>query len=127
MLGVKIKNVTFSKEYSLEELYEAIKDQTFTAGKPELTKHGAATIIVFPPLDRQNQVWIMKVGFKERSAKFSIQKSSQQAGVGNMAGNMVLNELTGGIFGLFSAVGSNVKKCEQLVDATAKELEAMKL
>ena len=53
MLGIKVKNVTFSKEYSEAELYEAIKDHPFTAGKPELAKHGMATIIVFPPLDRQ--------------------------------------------------------------------------
>ena len=127
MLGVKVKNVTFSKEYSEAELYEAIKNHPFSAGEPSLTKHGMATIITFPALDRQNQVWIKKAGFKERSAKFSVQKSSQQAGVGNMAGNMVLNELTGGLFGLFSAVGKNVKKCEQLVEDTAKELTAMNL
>lgn len=126
MLGVKVKNVTFNKEYTLEELYDAIKDYPFSAGEPSLTKHGMATIITFPPLDRQNQVWVMKVGFKERSAKFSVQKG-EQAGVGKMAGNMVLNELTGGIFGLFGAVGKNVKNCEQLVEATAKELSNMSL
>lgn len=126
MLGIKVKNVTFNKEYSLEELYEAIKDHQFSAGKPSLTEHGMATIITFPPLNRQNQVWIMKVGLKERSAKFSVQKG-QQAGVGNMAGNMVLNELTGGIFGMFGVAGKTVKKCEQLVEDTAKELQAMNL
>ena len=126
MLGIKVKNVTFNKEYSIEELYETIKNRSFSAGEPSLTKHGMATIITFPPLNRQNQVWIMKVGFKEQSAKFSVQKG-EQAGVGNMAGNMVLNELTGGIFGLFGAVGKNVKNCEQLVEATAKELSNMSL
>ena len=30
MLGIKVKNVTFSKEYSEAELYEAIKDHPFT-------------------------------------------------------------------------------------------------
>ena len=127
MLGIKVKNVTFNKEYSIEELYETIKNRSFSAGEPSLTKHGMATIITFPPLNRQNQVWIMKVGFKEQSANFSVQKG-EQAGVGNMAGNMVLNELTGGLFGLFGgATGKIVKKCEQLVEATAKELEAMNL
>lgn len=126
MLGIKVKNLTFSKEYSLEELYEAIKNHPFSAGEPSLTKHGMATIITFPPLNRQNQVRIMKVGLKERSAKFSVQKG-EQAGVGKMAGNMALNELTGGIFGLFSVAGKTVKKCEQLVEATAKELAAMNL
>jgi len=126
MLGIKVKNITFSKEYSLEELYEAIKDHQFSAGEPSLTKHGMATIITFPALDSQNQVHVMKVGFKERSAKFSVQKG-ERAGVGNMAGNMVLNELTGGLFGMFGVAGKTVKKCEQLVEDTAKELQAMNL
>ena len=126
MLGIKVKNITFNNEYSVEDLYEAIKNHPFSAGEPSLTKHGMATIITFPPLDRQNQVWIMKIGFKERSAKFSVQKG-EQAGISKMAGNMVLNELTSGIFGMFGAVGKTVKKCEQLVEATAKELAAMNL
>ena len=126
MLGVKIKNVKCKNEYTLEEFYDAIKDQRFSAGIPSLTKHGMATVITFPPLDRQNQVWIMKVGLKERSSKFSVQKC-EQAGIGNAAGNMAINELTGGIFGLFGAVGKNFKKCEQLVEATANELETMNL
>ena len=85
-----------------------------------------ATIITFPPLDRQNQVWIMKTGLKERSAKFSIQKG-QQAGMDKAVGNIALDEVTGGIFGMFSVFGGTVKKCEQLVEATAKELAAMNL
>ena len=72
MLGVKVKNIKFKNEYTLEELYNAIKDQSFSAGTPSLTKHGMNVVITFPPLDRQNQVWIMKVGLKERSSKFSI-------------------------------------------------------
>lgn len=126
MFGVKVKNVTFSKEYSVEELYEAIKNHSFSAGEPSLTKHGMGTIITFPPLNRQNQVWILKVGFKERSAKFSVQKG-QQAGMGKAVGNMALDELTGGIFGMFSVFGKTVKKCEQFVEDTAKELTAMNL
>ena len=126
MLGVKVKNVKCKNEYTLEEFYDAIKGQRFSAGTPSLTKHGMNVVITFPPLDRQNQVWIMKVGLKERSSKFSIQKG-EQAGLGNVAGNMAINELTGGIFGIFSCFGKNVKKCEQLVEATAKELETMNL
>ena len=111
MLGVKIKNVRCKNEYTLEEFYNAIKDQRFSAGNPSLTKHGMSMVITFPPLDRQNQVWVMKAGLKERSSKFSVQKC-EQAGIGTAAGNMAINELTGGIFGLFGVVGKNVKKCE---------------
>lgn len=125
-LGVKIKNIKTNSSYTIESLYEAIKDVEFTAGKPSLTKHGAATIITFPALDSQNQVWIMKSGFSKESQKFSIQKS-EEAGLGNTAKNMALDSLTNGIFGFGSMLGGNAKKCEQLVDATAKELSKLNL
>ncbi len=127
MLGVKVKNVKFNNEYSIKELYEKMKNEKFSAGIPSISKHGAAEIITFPPLDSQNQVWVMKIGFGEKSSKYSVQKSSQAAGVGTMAGNMVLNEVTGGIFGMFGVFGKKVKQCEQLVEATASELEALNL
>lgn len=57
--GVKIKNFTTKNKYTLESFYEAIKDKTFTAGEPSLTKHGVANVITFPALDNQNQVWIL--------------------------------------------------------------------
>ena len=41
-LGIKIKNVKFKNKYTVQELYEAIKDKEFTAGVPQLTKHGFA-------------------------------------------------------------------------------------
>lgn len=110
----------------MEEFYNVIKNQKFSAGTPSLTKHGIGMVITFPPLDRQNQVWIMKAGLKERSSKFSVQKC-EQAGLGNAVGNMAISELTGGFFRIFGSFGKNVKKCEQLVEATAKELETMKL
>ncbi|MGB4933686.1 MAG: hypothetical protein WBO64_00300, partial [Ruminococcus bromii] len=57
--GVKVKNIKTKNTYSIESLYEAIKDKNFSAGVPSLTKHGMATVITFPALDSQNQVWIM--------------------------------------------------------------------
>ncbi|MEG2322934.1 MAG: hypothetical protein RSA73_02355 [Anaerovoracaceae bacterium] len=124
--GVKIRNIKTQKAYTIEELYEVMKTHNFSAGEPSLTKHGAAMIITFPALDRQNQVWVMKAGFKAGSQKFSIQKS-QEAGVGNVATNMVLDTVTKGLFGFGSVVGQNVKDCEKLVETTAAELEALKL
>ena len=40
MLGVKVKNVKFKNEYSIQELYEKIKNEKFSAGTPSITKHG---------------------------------------------------------------------------------------
>lgn len=123
-LGVKVKNVKTKGTYTIEELYDAIKDKSFSAGEPSLTKHGAATIITFPALDRQNQVWVM--AFSASGSKFSVQKS-QAAGMGNVAGNIALDEVTNGLFGLGGMLGGNVKKCEKLVEATAQELDALGL
>ena len=125
-LGIKIKKVKFKNKYTIQELYEAIKDKEFTAGVPELTKHGFAYIITFPALDDQNQVWVMAAGFGKSTNKYSIQKQDR-AGVGNLAKNMALNSVTNGFYGIGGMAGDNVKKCEQLVVDTAKELEAMDL
>ena len=126
MLGVKIKNVKFKNEYSIQELYDKIKNEQFSAGTPSITKHGLSEIITFPPLDRQNQVWVIKSGFGERASKYSIQKS-QEAGMGKAIANAALDQVTGGVFNMFGVFGKKVKQCEQLVEATASELEALNL
>ena len=124
--GVKVKNIKTKNTYSIESLYEAIKDKNFSAGVPSLTKHGMATVITFPALDSQNQVWIMKSGFGKETQKFSIQKSTQ-AGMDNVAKNAALDSITGGLFSVGGMIGENSKKSEKLVDATAKELSEMNL
>lgn len=126
MLGVKVKNLKFKNPYTIHELFDKIENETFSAGKPSITKNGLAEIIAFPALDRQNQVWVMKVGFSERSDRYSVQKA-QQAGVGTMAGNMALDEVTGGLFNMFGVFGKKGKQCEKLVETTANELEALNL
>ena len=123
--GVKTKNIKTQNSYTIESFFDAIKDKEFTAGTPSLTKHGMATVITFPALDSQNQVWIMKSGFGKETQKFSIQKSTQ-AGMDNVAKNAALDSITGGLFSVGGMIGENTKKCEKLVDATAKELSEMK-
>ena len=122
--GVKTKNIKTQNSYTIESFFDAIKDKEFTAGTPSLTKHGMATVITFPALDSQNQVWIMKSGFGKETQKFSIQKSTQ-AGMDNVAKNAALDSITGGLFSVGGMISENTKKCEKLVDATAKELSEM--
>ena len=135
--GVKTKNIKTQNSYTIESFFDAIKDKEFTAGTPSLTKHGMAnrkkmhengmaTVITFPALDSQNQVWIMKSGFGKETQKFSIQKSTQ-AGMDNVAKNAALDSITGGLFSVGGMISENTKKCEKLVDATAKELSEMNL
>ena len=124
--GVKIRRIQTSRVYSIESFYEAIQDKTFTAGRPSLTKHGLAAIVTFPALDRQNQIQILPVGRKQETQQFQIQKA-EAAGAANMAGNMALDQITGGIFGFGQIIGRNAKRCEELVEMTAKELEMIHL
>lgn len=122
-LGLKIKNVKFSKGYTVETLLEEMKKVTFEAGEPFITKHGFNTMIVFPPVDRQNQVWVMNMKGNKESEKWSIQLSHDIAGdFGNMAKNALLDKVTGGLFGMGSIMGKNAKAGEAAVEEVAKKL-----
>lgn len=124
--GIKIKTVKTKNAYTIKELYETIQDQEFTAGIPSIIFHGSQQIIVFPPLDCHNQVWILNGSFNEKSHKFFVQKCPQ-AGIDNMITSTVLNTVTAGTFDLGRTVGNNAKQCKLLVDETAKELGALNL
>lgn len=128
MLGLNVKNVKTKKQYTIEEFYEAIKDQKFSAGAPALTKHGFTTIITFPPLDRHNQVWIIPMpGLGKKTAdKFQVSKQ-ELAGAGNAAVNMALNDLTDGLTNVKGVLGKNAKAAEKLLDLTVNELNALNL
>ena len=69
---------------------------------------------------------VLMSGFGKETQKFSIQKSTQ-AGMDNVAKNAALDSITGGLFSVGGMIGENTKKCEKLVDATAKELSEMNL
>ena len=124
--GVKIKGVKTQNSYTLQELYEQIKDKPFTAGTPEYTKHGVGYVITFPALDDYNQVWILQGGLKQPTNKWSVQKQ-QKAGLENLVGNTVMAGLTRGMSDTRAVRGANVKACEKLVEETAKELDALGL
>ncbi len=119
MLGVKYTKLELKGDYaSLEELFEAMQSIKFEAGIPKLTKHAVHSVIVFPPVDRNNQVWI--TGEK---GKFSIMRSAEVAGLGNLAVNSALDALSGGWTSLSNIVGSAKTRCMELVDITAKEIK----
>lgn len=77
-LCVKINNIKANNSYSIESFYKAIKDKHFSAGVPSLTKYGAASVITFPAIDSQNQVWIMKNGLSTESHKFPYRNHMRQ-------------------------------------------------
>ena len=119
MMGVKNIKLELKGNYAtLAELFEAMKAVKFEAGAPELTKHGIGSVIVFPPVDRNNQVWI--TGAK---GKFTVMRSAEVAGLGNMAKNAILDSLTDGFSSMSGAFGNKKKRCMELVEITAKEMK----
>ncbi len=124
--GFKLKQVKTKNAYTVDELYEAIKDVKFTAGEPELTKHGLTPVIVFPPLDRNNQVWILPAQFKAPYTKWTIQKN-EAVGLTSAVVNQALDDLTDGLTRISSVLGKKANKIEELVAATAEELDALGL
>ena len=126
--GVKTKTLKTNGSYTVEELFEKIKDVEFAAGKPTCEKYGPAFMIIFPALDRQNQVQIISnaVGGKKPSQKFTIQKA-EELGLGKSLVNDALSMLTGSLFNLGSMVTNNAKRGEELVEETYNQLEALNL
>ena len=127
-LGVKAKTLKTSGSYTVEELFGKIKGIEFSAGTPSCAKYGPSFIITFPALDRQNQVQIISnaVGGKKPSQKFTIQKA-EELGLGKSLVNDALSMLTGSLFNLGSMVTNNAKRCEELVEETYNQLEALNL
>lgn len=126
--GVKTKTLKTANPYTVEELYEKIKDAEFAAGAPTCQKYGPSFIITFPALDRQNQVQIISnsVGGKKPSQKFTVQKA-EELGLKKSLVNDALSMLTGSFSNLGSMVTSNAKRCEELVEETYDQLVAMEL
>ena len=128
MFGFKMKTVRTNGAYSIESLYEAIRGHAFSAGTPELTKHGLNNIITFPPLDMNNQVWIMagQITNQKECTKWTVLKS-KKAGVANTAVNMALDSVTDGWSSFSGVFGKKAKEAERLTELTAKELDAIGL
>lgn len=124
--GLKMRVVKTRGAYTIEELYDAIKDVRFEAGTPELTTFGANTMITFPAPDGQNQCVIQNGSFKRSSQKFQVLKS-QKVGASNAAGQAALDVATKGWNSLRTVVGPAASRVEQQVTEVADKLEQMGL
>lgn len=117
--GIKSIKLELKGNYAtLEELFEAMKPLTFEAGVPKLKKNIIGFVIAFPPVDRNNQVWITG-----SQGKFNIARSAEVVGLGNLAKNYALSTLSGGWSRTSGVIGKNKKRCMELVDITARELK----
>ncbi len=131
MFGFKRRKVLTSNQYSVESLYEAVKNHKFTAGTPELFTIAYASVIMFPPLDRNNQIWIeddkwVKWYKRDQCQKWLVHVAEPLGG-GALLKNTALDEVTGGLAGLSAYFGKTVREAERLVVITAQELDALGL
>ena len=76
---MKVLQIMTRNSYTVEGLYEAIKDKKFTAGQPMYTIHCSYPIITFPAVDKRNQVWITPSAYGECNL-FYIQKQEEAGG-----------------------------------------------
>lgn len=119
IVGIKSIKLELKGNYAtLEELFEAMKPLTFKAGVPKLKKNIIGFVIAFPPVDRNNQVWITG-----SQGKFNIARSAEVVGLGNFAKNYALSTLSGGWSRTSGVIGKNKKRCMELVDITAREIK----
>lgn len=127
MFGLTVRRLNTNKPYTMEELYEAIKDQKFDAGKPEYYKDGIIQLIIFPPLDKFNQVRIAPAELKKGSfSKFKIKKS-REVGIVNRVEYRVMKKGSHGLVGIFNFAGKNTRRAEEQVKSIYEVLQALGL
>jgi len=120
LLGIKQIKLELKGNYTIEELFDKIKDVEFEAGEPKLVKNGFNLLIAFPQLDRNNQVQIL--GY---NGKYSVTRAVQPAGLENMVANAALDKLTGGWSSMSGGMGNTKKLCMELVTKTADKINAL--
>ena len=123
MFGITMIDVKTKAPYTIEELYEKIKDIPFEAGVPELLHYGFAHAICFPEQDRNNQVQI----YVNKKGKVQVMRSTQPMGLQKVLENVSMDHLTDGISSLSMLGGKKKKLCEELARRTAQQLNNLDL
>ena len=118
ILGVRLH---FTQDYTIEEIYEKIKNIPFEAGHPAMVHQGSMTLIVWPQMDRSNQIQILG-----KNGKFNCLRSAQPAGTSSSSA-ITLSALTGGLLNLDSLFGKKRKACEALARKTGEQINALRL
>ncbi|MBP5684771.1 MAG: hypothetical protein J6X02_05905 [Bacilli bacterium] len=115
--------------YTVEELYNILRNYQFSAGVPTLEQEGVNNIIAFPPIDNFNQLRIMPSGGRvgNQFTKWIIFKMDHKVGLGNWLKNEVLDDITGGFTSFFSVVGSSASEGYRFVDKLISEIDALNL
>ncbi len=126
MAFLNMRKVVFKNDYTTQELYEAIKDVQFPLGKPVLAKHGATTLIVFAPINKDTQMVINpgKMGDKINVYRVMI---LPEVGLDNLIVSTVIDIVTDQWALVINQLGKNVKNYKKCVDTIAEQLDSLGL
>ena len=114
--------LVLSKRYSIEELYERLKDADLAAGRAFLITQGPTRWIVFPPMDRQNQVVI-----GGSNGVFYVQRNAQPLAFFTVPNGNSQHSFSE-FFLRLSGCGDRAKKCcEQTAKAVGRQINGMDL
>ena len=114
--------LVLSKRYSIEELYDLLKDTDLAAGRAFLITQGPTRWIVFPPMDRQNQVVI-----GGRNGIFYVQRNTRPLVCASGPGKASLHSFSAFFLGHCECSGRAKKRCEQAAKAVGRQINAMEL
>lgn len=116
-LGVKTIKLKLHGNYAdTSQLFSVIQELDFRdAGSPLLVPYLGKQLIVWPEIDRQNQVQI-----SGKNNKFILQRSSQPASGKTVAKNLALSAITDGWSDMTSLTGKGKNICMGHVDLVAK-------
>ena len=119
-LGIRIEKLKVDKNcLTIEDLYDRIKDVYFEAGRPELVRQGTVKMIVFPEIDKKNQVQIMH----ERHGYF-VQRSVQPAGM-SCVKSIISDDVSDEHIGLTCIFSVSKRYCMELVSKTAETINTI--
>ncbi len=122
LYGNKKFTLKVEKDYTPEEMIQILSGVTLSAGQPQLIKYALTNRIVFPALDKFNQVQIMKVGVK----KWVVVKSDEASVSAGVTSSVLFNAI--GYFSRIPALFSaNSKKASKLAEDTYNEIKALNL
>ena len=114
--------LVLSKRYSIEELYELVRDADLAAGRASLMTQGPTRWIVFPPLDRQNQVVI-----GGQNGIFYVQRSAQPLAFASGPGKKWLHSFSAFLPRCSGCSDRARKRCEQTAAAVGRQINEMDL
>ena len=111
-----------SKEYTIDELFELIKFADFEAGKPELVSYGPKRWIVFPLIDRKNQIVV-----GGSMGEFYVQRSTCPIVSDNESPFNNVSTLKKYFGGIASVLSNHKQLCQNLVESVGEQINSMRL